>query len=124
MIERPNIVDLAEVVGEVDPLIWQFLQLQLEGSEAYALRDPDGRAVMVGGYFPIPAMTDCGEAWFVVGPGAETRMTAIIRIIRLTARKSQYRRIITRTATSAGERIARLGGFRHLIGEIWRYDHV
>lgn len=122
MIESPNIVDLAEAIGEVDPLVWSFLQVQLDHSESYGLRDEAGRALFVGGYFPVSA--DCGEAWFVVAPAAARRMLAIVRIIRLTASRSRYRRIITRTGTAEGERIARLGGFRPLIGDIWRFDHA
>lgn len=102
-------VDLADVFGEGSYVDWRVALAQLGAGPSHAIRSPDGRALVVGGYVP-----DAGwlATWFWASPAAASHMGAVLRLVRLTLAEHGQDRIYAEVRSEPGRRIARLLGYR------------
>lgn len=108
---RCTTLDLAEVIGECDPLYWTQVHRQLRESIAWAARDRRGRAVACAGVHLDPP---ANEAWLIVRRPARAYWRDLVRLIRLTAcdvRLALPPVVTLWPHTEHGRRIARQIGF-------------
>jgi hypothetical protein len=105
-------VDLACCAVTTTLQVWAMAKVQLRLGPSWAIRFPDGEAVMCGGY--IFRDEETCDAWFMASPKASRHMLAIVRAIRLTGIPRPYRRAIVFVTTPEGRRIARACGYSYL----------
>lgn len=118
-----TIFELAELSHAMTRIHWQIAKDMWRKGATYAFR-ADGQLVALAGLFPVEG-GQYTELWFSPAPAAADHMGPIVRQSRLTLARVPYRGIYTIVRTEAGQRIARLLGFRHEgnyeLGEVWRH---
>lgn len=110
-----SLVDVMETLapdGVTIQFLWAAVRFQLSRGAAFAIRGEDGRALAIGGFWPADTYR---EAWAIIAPRAAPRIGEIVRAARLTLAslpEDDPRPVIAIARSPAGERLARLLGFR------------
>lgn len=98
--------------GACHQVLWTCTRHQIAHGLSYAIRDEQGRALAIGGFWPWP---DALETWTAFAPPARRRMREVVHLARLTLREvgqSDDRPVIAVARSHAGARIACLLGFQ------------
>jgi hypothetical protein len=120
-----SIFDMAELIGATTRLQWAAAREMHANGRTWAVRDPQGRLILLAGLYPVDGDPPAAEAWFNIAPGAGVHLLGILRVVKLTIGASQYGDIVTVCRSEAGKRIARAVGFsfyaHSTLGEVWTW---
>lgn len=97
--------------GACLPMLWAITRYQLTRGRSYAIRDEEGRALAIGGFWEEP---DYREVWTAIAPRACTRTRELVAMARLTLLdlpQDDPRPVMAVARTPAGARLAALLGF-------------
>lgn len=113
-----DILRLAAPAGYLKPLQSRVLFLQAVMGATVAFADERGTVLVVIGMVPLPAERpgeELTELWFLCRPDIAPRLPGLVRLARLTLRRSAHGGVVrvrsfVRVGHAPGERLARLIG--------------
>lgn len=120
-----TVFDMADVIassGGCPRFVWDVTRYQLTRGQSYAIRNEQGQAVAIGGFWPSEHLR---ETWLWFSPAAAQRMREVVRLARLTlSQLPQHdpRPVIAVVRTPAGARIARILGLQPHGGGLWSWE--